>query len=245
MTARMPASQGSLWFKEGPPAAGRDPRRSLPGCRAVPVGKTAVPSSARGRTPRPRVGVTRTRGSDPHAGRLERGLCECGRFGMVPFATASDGGGSTRTPRGSAASSVTSRRSVHPHPGRARSHGRRARALATTVDDAALLLDLASGPTTETDAPCPRPSRSTPGDPHAERAHLRRRGRSTSGCDRRPRVAAITRSAADVPSGRPARRSRSRGVVPESLDVTAPGRSTTDRPPRRPLAERPTSWIRR
>ena len=99
----MPTTHGSLLFKGRPPGRARlDPRR--PAC-----GRPARCRSARRRRPssapcnftedrRPGASPA-TRGTRPHAGRVERRLG--GRGGgraWCPFATASDGGGSTRIP---------------------------------------------------------------------------------------------------------------------------------------------------
>ena len=99
----MPTSQGSLWFKGGPPADADAIHVSrFRAAGAVPVGKTAVPefgtwaytaTKAWGVTRNP-WDLTRTPGGS------SGGSASAVAAGMVPFATASDGGGSTRTPAG-------------------------------------------------------------------------------------------------------------------------------------------------
>ena len=99
----MPTSQGSLWFKGGPPAdADAIHVARFRAAGAVPVGKTAVPefgtwaytaTKAWGVTRNP-WDLTRTPGGS------SGGSASAVAAGMVPFATASDGGGSTRTPAG-------------------------------------------------------------------------------------------------------------------------------------------------
>ena len=98
----MPTTRGSRWFADGPAKTtdsihvGRLRRAG-----AIPVGKTATPEfGAWAYTASPLLGVTRNPWDlEPYARRLERRYAPR-RFpaGMVPFATASDGGGSIRTP---------------------------------------------------------------------------------------------------------------------------------------------------
>ena len=92
------------------------------------------------RHPQP-VGPGRTPGGS--SGGIDRAVSA----GMVPFGTASDGGGSIRTP----ASFTGSRRArsdvrPHPHIDVTQLAPTRSRFLATTVADTALLLDVMAGP---------------------------------------------------------------------------------------------------
>ncbi len=147
----MPTSQGSLWFKGGPPAdADAIHVARFRAAGAVPVGKTAVPefgtwaytaTKAWGVTRNP-WDLTRTPGGS------SGGSASAVAAGMVPFATASDGGGSTRTPAGFCGlvgHKPSFGRIPKPGSGAVAQLGVLG-ALATTVADAALLLDLASGP---------------------------------------------------------------------------------------------------
>jgi aspartyl-tRNA(Asn)/glutamyl-tRNA(Gln) amidotransferase subunit A len=147
----MPTSQGSLWFKGGPPADADAIHVSrFRDAGAVPVGKTAVPefgtwaytaTKAWGVTRNP-WDLTRTPGGS------SGGSASAVAAGMVPFATASDGGGSTRTPAGFCGlvgHKPSFGRIPHPWSSGVAQLGVLG-ALATTVADAALLLDLASGP---------------------------------------------------------------------------------------------------
>jgi len=147
----MPTSQGSLWFKGGPPAKA-DAIHVARFCAAgaVPVGKTAVPEFGTwAYTATKAWGVTRNPWDPSRTpGGSSGGSSSAVAAGMVPFATASDGGGSTRTPAGFCGL-VGHKPSFGriPHPwSSATSQLGVLGALATTVADAALLLDLAAGP---------------------------------------------------------------------------------------------------
>ena len=149
--AGMPTSRGSLWYKGGPPAeADAIHVARFRAAGGVPVGKTAVPEFGTWAYTATRAwGVTRNPWDPSRTpGGSSGGSASAVAAGMVPFATASDGGGSTRTPAGFCGlvghkpsfgriphpwSSVTAQLGV-------------VGALATTVADAALLLDIASGP---------------------------------------------------------------------------------------------------
>ena len=99
--AGMPTTRGSHWFAGGPPKTtdsihvGR-----LRAAGAIPVGKTAAPEfGAWAYTASPLLGVTRnpwdlTRTPGGSSG----GSSAAVAAGLVPFCTASDGGGSIRTP---------------------------------------------------------------------------------------------------------------------------------------------------
>ncbi len=147
----MPTTKGSLWFKGGAAAAADAIHVArFRGAGAVPVGKTAVPEFGTWAYTATRAwGVTRNPWDPSRTpGGSSGGSASAVSAGMVPFATASDGGGSTRTPAGFCglvghkpsfgriplpASSAVAQLGV-------------VGALATTVGDAALLLDIASGP---------------------------------------------------------------------------------------------------
>ena len=201
----MPTSKGSLWFKGGPPAAAdaihvarfRD-------AGAVPVGKTAVPEFGTWAYTATRAwGVTRNPWDPTRTpGGSSGGSASAVASGMVPFATASDGGGSTRTPAGFCGlvgHKPSFGRIPHPWSSSVAQLGVLG-ALATTVDDAALLLDLAAGPDHRDRRSLPAPVAQ-----YAEAIHtLNVRGlRVAWSLDLGfaivdPEVAAITRSAADV-----------------------------------------------
>jgi aspartyl-tRNA(Asn)/glutamyl-tRNA(Gln) amidotransferase subunit A len=147
----MPTSQGSLWFKGGPPAAADAIHVArFRAAGAVPVGKTAVPEFGTwAYTATKAWGVTRNPWDPSRTpGGSSGGSASAVAAGMVPFATASDGGGSTRTPAGFCGlvgHKPSFGRIPHPWSGSVAQLGVLG-ALATTVADAALLLDLASGP---------------------------------------------------------------------------------------------------
>ncbi len=99
--AGMPTSHGSLWFKGGPPAEHDEVYLArLRAAGAVPVGKTAAPE----------FGIvnyasTKAWGVSTNPWHLERtpggsssGSAAAVAAGIVPLATASDGGGSIRIP---------------------------------------------------------------------------------------------------------------------------------------------------
>ena len=201
----MPTSKGSLWFKGGPPAAADAIHVArFRAAGAVPVGKTAVPEFGTWAYTATRAwGVTRNPWDPTRTpGGSSGGSASAVASGMVPFATASDGGGSTRTPAGFCGlvgHKPSFGRIPHPWSSSVAQLGVLG-ALATTVDDAALLLDLAAGPDHRD-----RRSLPAPVAPYAEAIHtLNVRGlRVAWSLDLGfaivdPEVAAITRSAADV-----------------------------------------------
>ena len=201
----MPTSQGSLWFKGGPPvAADAIHVARFRAAGAVPVGKTAVPEFGTWAYTATRAwGVTRNPWDPTRTpGGSSGGSASAVAAGMVPFATASDGGGSTRTPAGFCGlvgHKPSFGRIPHPWSGSVAQLGVLG-ALATTVDDAALLLDLASGPDHRDRRSLPAPFAQ-----YAEAIHtLDVRGlRVAWSVDLGfaivdPEVAAITRKAADV-----------------------------------------------
>ena len=99
--AGMPTTRGSRWFAGGP-AVDRDEIHvgRLRAAGAIAIGKTATPEfGAWAYTASPALGVTRNPWD--HAltpGGSSGGTAAAVATGMVPFGTARDGGGSSRTP---------------------------------------------------------------------------------------------------------------------------------------------------
>ena len=199
--ARLAAVQG--W----PPVGGGPGGRPACGRGAVPLGKTAAPSSARSTSPRRRRGVTRNPW-DPT--RTPGGRAAVRRpvgAGLVPIATASDGGGSTCIPAG-----FTGLVGLKAGYGRIPNLGASGSQTAvngvlTTTADAARHLDVVAGPDSgsaprrprrgsPTSAPSrswTRPAsgpagRSTSGSPPSTRRLLDGRGGRGAGDGRRPRA---------------------------------------------------------
>jgi aspartyl-tRNA(Asn)/glutamyl-tRNA(Gln) amidotransferase subunit A len=149
--AGMPTGRGSLWYSGGPPK----PTSSIHVDRlrhagAVAIGKTAVPEFGFWAYTNNRVtGVTRNPWNLSRTpGGSSGGSAAAVAAGLVPFATSSDGGGSTRTPAGFTGL-VGHKPSYGRIPDRAStrySQTAAAGCLATTVTDAARLLDIMSGP---------------------------------------------------------------------------------------------------
>ena len=149
--AGMPTTKGSRWFAGGPPKTtdsihvGR-----LRAAGAIPVGKTATPEfGAWAYTASPLLGVTRNPWDLSRTpGGSSGGTAAAVSSGMVPFGTASDGGGSIRTP-----ASFTGLVGLRNTYGRIPTLGDTHLAqnavvgsLTTTVADTALLLDVMAGP---------------------------------------------------------------------------------------------------
>ena len=149
--AGMPTTRGSRWFAGGPPKTtdsihvGR-----LRAAGAIPVGKTATPEfGAWAYTASPLLGVTRNPWDPSRTpGGSSGGTSAAVSSGMVPFGTASDGGGSIRTP-----ASFTGLVGLKCTYGRIPTFGDTHLAqnavvgcLTTTVADTALLLDVMAGP---------------------------------------------------------------------------------------------------
>ena len=149
--AGMPTTQGSRWFADGPAKTtdsihvGR-----LRAAGAIPVGKTATPEFGEwAYTASPLLGVTRNPWDHSRTpGGSSGGTAAAVSAGMVPFGTASDGGGSIRTP-----ASFTGLVGLKCTYGRIPTFGSTHLAqnavvgsLATTVADTALLLDVMAGP---------------------------------------------------------------------------------------------------
>jgi aspartyl-tRNA(Asn)/glutamyl-tRNA(Gln) amidotransferase subunit A len=158
----MPTSQGSLLFK-GRPSVDTDSIQvgRLRRAGAVPVGKTAAPefgitcfthTKAWGTTRNP-WNPARTPGGS------SGGSAAAVAAGMVPFCTASDGGGSTRIP--AAFSGLLGMKASYgriPHENAALSQTSVVGALTTNVADAARHLDVAAGPDDRDRASLPAPS---------------------------------------------------------------------------------------
>lgn len=148
--AGMPTSHGSLVFKgRGPVAADSIHVARLRAAGGVPIGKTAAPefgtlnftkTKAWGITRNP-WDVSRTPGGS------SGGSAAAVAAGLVPVATASDGGGSTRIPAGF--SGLVGLKPSHgriPHPGPSGSQTAVHGLLTTTVADSARHLDITAGP---------------------------------------------------------------------------------------------------
>ncbi|MEP7111816.1 MAG: amidase family protein [Ilumatobacteraceae bacterium] len=149
--AGMPTGRGSLWYSGGPPMDSDSLHvRRLRAAGAVAIGKTAVPEFGFWAYTNNRVtGVTRNPWNLARTpGGSSGGSAAAVAAGLVPFATSSDGGGSTRTPAG-----FTGLVGHKPSYGRipdlaSTRYAQTAAAgcLATTVADAARLLDVMAGP---------------------------------------------------------------------------------------------------
>ena len=149
--AGMPTTQGSRWFAGGPPKTADSIHVGrLRSAGAIPVGKTATPEfGAWAYTASPLLGVTRNPWNLSRTpGGSSGGTAAAVSSGMVPFGTASDGGGSIRTP-----ASFTGLVGLKCTYGRIPTLGDTHLAqnavvgsLTTTVADTALLLDVMAGP---------------------------------------------------------------------------------------------------
>lgn len=149
--AGMPTTRGSRWYVSGPPATRDDIHVArFRAAGAIPLGKTATPEfGAWGYTASPLLGVTRNPWNPARTpGGSSGGTAAAVAAGMIPFGTASDGGGSIRGPGSSCGLP-----GLKPTYGRIPTFGvtRHAQnavnfALATTVADTALLFDVAVGP---------------------------------------------------------------------------------------------------
>lgn len=149
--AGMPTTKGSHWYAGRGPA-GRDSIHvaRLRAAGAVPVGKTATPEFGTfAYTASPLLGVTRNPWDPTRTpGGSSGGSSSAVSSGMVPFCTASDGGGSIRTP-----ASFTGLPGLKPTYGRVPTAGSTHLAqnavifsLSSTIADTALLLDVLAGP---------------------------------------------------------------------------------------------------
>jgi len=149
--AGMPTTRGSRWFANGPPVSADDIHVArLRRAGAIPLGKTAAPEFGRwAYTASPALGVTRNPWNEARTpGGSSGGSSAAVASGMTPFCTASDGGGSIRTP-----ASFTGLVGLKCTYGRIPTFGVTHIAqnavvgsLATTVKDVAWLLDVMAGP---------------------------------------------------------------------------------------------------
>jgi len=159
--AGMPTSHGSLLYKGGPPAAEDSIHVArLRAAGAVPVGKTAAPEFGYPHYTHTKAWGTTRNPWDPTRtpGGSSGGSAAAVAGGMVPLATASDGGGSTRIPA-SFCGLFGFKPSYGriPHPRADISETSVYGALTTTVADAARHLDVAVGPHLRDRASLPAP----------------------------------------------------------------------------------------
>jgi len=149
--AGMPTTRGSRWYANGPAKTVDSIHVArLRAAGAIPIGKTATPEfGAWGYTASPLLGVTHNPWDLSRTpGGSSGGSSAAVSSGMVPFCTASDGGGSIRTP--AAFTGLVGLRGTY---GRIPTFGDTHLAqnavvgsLTTTVTDTALLLDVMAGP---------------------------------------------------------------------------------------------------
>jgi aspartyl-tRNA(Asn)/glutamyl-tRNA(Gln) amidotransferase subunit A len=148
--AGMPTTHGSVPFAgRGPQAADAIHVGRLRAAGAVPVGKTAAPEFGTLNFTKTKVfGVTRNPWDVARTpGGSSGGSAAAVAAGLVPFATASDGGGSTRIP--AAFSGLVGHKPSHgriPSPGPMTNQTAVQGAVTTTVVDTARLLDVMAGP---------------------------------------------------------------------------------------------------
>jgi len=148
--AGMPTSHGSLLFVErGPVAEDAVHVARLRAAGAVPVGKTAAPEfGTLSFTKTKAFGVTRNPwNTERTPGGSSGGTAAAVAAGIIPFGTASDGGGSTRIPGGFTGLfgfKASFGRIPNPHPDDSLTTS--LGALTTTVADSARHLDVAAGP---------------------------------------------------------------------------------------------------
>jgi aspartyl-tRNA(Asn)/glutamyl-tRNA(Gln) amidotransferase subunit A len=160
--AGMPTTRGSRWYASNPPAVRDDIHVGrFRAAGAIPIGKTTTPEfGAWGYTASPLLGVTRNPWhTDRTPGGSSGGTAAAVAAGIIPFGTASDGGGSIRGPGSSCGLP-----GLKPTYGRIPTFGvtRHAQnavnfALATTVADTALLFDIACGPDARDRTSLPHP----------------------------------------------------------------------------------------
>jgi len=148
--AGMPTSQGSLWFKGTPPQEHDSPDVArLRAAGAVPIGKTAAPEFGILNFARTKAwGVTRNPWDlDRTPGGSSSGSAAAVAAGVVPLATASDGGGSIRIPAafcGLVGHKASFGRVAHP--AAMTSQTTSVGVVTTSVAEAARCLDVQSGP---------------------------------------------------------------------------------------------------
>ena len=148
--AGMPTSHGSLLYKDRPPVVADSIHLArLRAAGAVPVGKTAAPEFGTIQYTRTKAWGTTRNAWDPERtpGGSSGGSAAAVAAGMVPLATASDGGGSTRIPAGfSGLVGMKPSYGRIPHPTADPSQTAVFGVEATTVADAARHLDVTAGP---------------------------------------------------------------------------------------------------
>ena len=148
--AGLPTSHGSLLYKDGPPAAADSEHLArIRAAGAIPVGKTAAPEFGTVQFTRTLAWGTTRNAWDPSRtpGGSSGGSAAAVAAGMVPMATASDGGGSTRIP--AAFSGLVGLKPSHgriPAPSADPSQTAVYGVEVLTVADAARHLDVVSGP---------------------------------------------------------------------------------------------------
>ena len=146
----MPTSHGSLLFKDrGPVDEDSIHVARLRAAGAVPVGKTAAPEFGTvAFTSTKAWGVTRNPWNPERTpGGSSGGSAAAVAAGLVPFCTASDGGGSTRIPASfTGLVGVKASYGRIPNPNAAVSQTTSLGALTTTVADSARHLDVVAGP---------------------------------------------------------------------------------------------------
>jgi aspartyl-tRNA(Asn)/glutamyl-tRNA(Gln) amidotransferase subunit A len=148
--AGMPTSHGSLLYRDhGPVAEDSVHVARLRAAGAVPVGKTAAPEFGTLSFTKTKIfGVTRNPWNVARTpGGSSGGTAAAVAAGIIPFGTASDGGGSTRIPGGfSGLYGFKASFGRIPSPGPDGSLTTSLGALTTTVADSARHLDVAAGP---------------------------------------------------------------------------------------------------
>ncbi len=160
--AGLTTSHGSLLHRDDPPAATDSIHVArLRAAGAVPIGKTAAPEfGTLSFTKTKAFGVTRNPwDSSRTPGGSSGGSAAAVAAGLVPLATASDGGGSTRIP--AAFSGLVGHKSSYgriPGPGPDGSLTAVKGALTTTVRDAARHLDVVAGPDARDRSSLPDPT---------------------------------------------------------------------------------------
>lgn len=148
--AGMPTSHGSLAYKgRGPVAEDSIHVARMRAAGGVPIGKTAAPEFGTLNFTKTKAwGITRNPWDPSRTpGGSSGGSAAAVAAGLVPVATASDGGGSTRIPAGF--SGLVGLKPSHgriPHPGPSGSQTAVHGLLTTTVADSARHLDVTAGP---------------------------------------------------------------------------------------------------
>jgi aspartyl-tRNA(Asn)/glutamyl-tRNA(Gln) amidotransferase subunit A len=147
--AGMPTSHGSLLYMGRVAEADSVHVARLRAAGALPVGKTAAPEfGTLNFTKTKAFGITRNPWNFARTpGGSSGGSAAAVAAGIVPFATASDGGGSTRIP--AAFSGLVGLKPSYgriPHPGPSGSQTSACGILVTTVTDSARHLDVTAGP---------------------------------------------------------------------------------------------------